>query len=222
MTHSYDGLTEEFLLGLAKTAEETFYEMYPQYDQRPKVQEPAPVENNSRLFEADSAGAISFYYPADGHSLGDYVRGLYTNEPGWLVGYQGPEINVGDVVQVYPLKNVDFKWTDLLADPGEDVPSYGHSSFPDPFAEDLEGDDWFTDVQDQPIEAEDVVNHPAHYTAYKGLEVIQLTEQMNFNRGNAVKYIARAGLKDPASEVQDLEKARWYIDREINRITEEN
>ena len=42
----------------------------------------------------------------------------------------------------------------------------------------------------------DPVNSPAHYTAYKGLEVIDLTEQMNFNRGNAVKYICRAGLKD--------------------------
>lgn len=67
-------------------------------------------------------------------------------------------------------------------------------------------------------DTEDVVNHPRHYTAYKGIEVIDLAEQMNFNRGNAVKYIARAGLKDPEAEVQDLEKARWYIDREIARL----
>lgn len=64
----------------------------------------------------------------------------------------------------------------------------------------------------------DQVNHPAHYTAYEGLEVIQLTEQMNFNRGNAVKYIARAGLKSFATEVQDLKKALWYIQREIDRM----
>lgn len=64
----------------------------------------------------------------------------------------------------------------------------------------------------------DSVNHPAHYTAYKGVEVIDLTEQMNFNRGNAVKYIARAGLKDPSKEKEDLEKALWYIKREIARI----
>jgi Protein of unknwon function (DUF3310) len=64
----------------------------------------------------------------------------------------------------------------------------------------------------------DPVNHPAHYTAYEGLEVIDLTEQLNFNRGNAVKYICRAGLKDKATEIQDLEKAAWYIDREIKRI----
>ena len=64
----------------------------------------------------------------------------------------------------------------------------------------------------------DEVNHPAHYTAYEGLEVIQLTEQMNFNRGNAVKYIARAGLKSYSTEIQDLKKALWYIQREINRM----
>ena len=64
----------------------------------------------------------------------------------------------------------------------------------------------------------DEVNHPAHYTAYEGLEVIQLTEQMNFNRGNAVKYIARAGLKSFDTEIQDLKKALWYIQREINRM----
>ena len=64
----------------------------------------------------------------------------------------------------------------------------------------------------------DEVNHPAHYTAYVGVEVIQLTEQMNFNRGNAVKYIARAGLKSYDTEIQDLKKALWYIQREINRM----
>lgn len=66
----------------------------------------------------------------------------------------------------------------------------------------------------------DPVNHPAHYTAYQGLEVIDLTEQLNFNRGNAVKYICRAGLKDKASEVEDLKKAAWYINREIQRISD--
>ena len=64
----------------------------------------------------------------------------------------------------------------------------------------------------------DEVNHPTHYTAYEGIEVIQLTEQMNFNRGNAVKYIARAGLKSYDTEILDLKKALWYIQREINRM----
>ena len=63
----------------------------------------------------------------------------------------------------------------------------------------------------------DPVNNPAHYTAYP-VEVIELTEHMNFCRGNAVKYIARAGLKDPAKEVEDLRKAEYYIRREIDRM----
>ena len=50
---------------------------------------------------------------------------------------------------------------------------------------------------------DDPVNHPSHYTAYSGLEVIDLTEQMNFCRGNAVKYICRAGKKSKETEVQD-------------------
>lgn len=64
----------------------------------------------------------------------------------------------------------------------------------------------------------DAVNHPPHYNSHpSGIECIAVTEHMNFNLGNAVKYIWRVGLKsdDP---VTDLEKARWYIQREIDRI----
>ncbi|WP_145501078.1 DUF3310 domain-containing protein [Streptomyces sp. CFMR 7] len=65
---------------------------------------------------------------------------------------------------------------------------------------------------------------PAHYKWLlpHGLEVIDLTENLNFCRGNAVKYLCRAGRKDGAPEVQDLEKALWYIKREIQRINKEN
>lgn len=63
----------------------------------------------------------------------------------------------------------------------------------------------------------DPVNHPPHYTAHpSGVECIDVTEHMNFNRGNAVKYIWRAGAK--GDELEDLKKARWYIDREIQRM----
>jgi hypothetical protein len=67
---------------------------------------------------------------------------------------------------------------------------------------------------------DDPVNHPTHYTSDpSGIEVIQITEHMNFCRGNAVKYILRAGLKNPDKEVEDLEKAVWYINREIKRLS---
>lgn len=66
-----------------------------------------------------------------------------------------------------------------------------------------------------------VVNHPPHYTSHpSGIEAIQITEHMNFCLGNAIKYIWRAGLKSK-SPVEDLRKARWYIDRELRRLTKE-
>lgn len=62
----------------------------------------------------------------------------------------------------------------------------------------------------------DPVNQPSHYTSHpSGIECIQITEHMNFCLGNAVKYIWRAGLKD--DDIQDLKKARYYIDREIQK-----
>ncbi|KPC91090.1 hypothetical protein ADL27_32385 [Streptomyces sp. NRRL F-6602] len=66
----------------------------------------------------------------------------------------------------------------------------------------------------------DEVNHPSHYADgwSNGAEVIDITEHLNFNRGNAVKYLARAGRKDPSKELQDLMKARFYINREIHRM----
>jgi hypothetical protein len=65
----------------------------------------------------------------------------------------------------------------------------------------------------------DNVNHPSHYTDGK-IEVIDFIEDKNlsFHRGNAVKYIARAGKKDPAKEIEDLRKAIWYLTREIQRL----
>ena len=77
----------------------------------------------------------------------------------------------------------------------------------------------------------DNVNHPAHYTRLKelcGIAVIDITRHMNFCCGNALKYILRAGHKKDASltdtdkQVEDLNKAIWYIQDEIKRITEFN
>ena len=66
----------------------------------------------------------------------------------------------------------------------------------------------------------DNVNHPKHYTEHpSGVECIEITEHMGFCLGNAVKYIWRASLK--GKEVEDLRKARWYIDREISRLIKE-
>ena len=62
-----------------------------------------------------------------------------------------------------------------------------------------------------------MVNNPVHYTQHpSGIEAIEITEHFNFNCGNAIKYIWRAGLKGNA--IQDLQKAAWYIEREINKL----
>lgn len=72
---------------------------------------------------------------------------------------------------------------------------------------------------------QDAVNHPTHYNQYEGFEVIDVAEQLvgpdgksGFNLGNAFKYMARAGYKNPDKRVEDLEKAKFYIQREIDRI----
>ena len=65
----------------------------------------------------------------------------------------------------------------------------------------------------------DPVNHPSHYTQGK-IECIDfiMDKKLNFCRGNAVKYIIRAGLKDPTKEVEDLKKAIFYLNAEIREI----
>ena len=64
----------------------------------------------------------------------------------------------------------------------------------------------------------DVIEHPTHYT--QGIECMDYIEshKLNYARGNIIKYVTRAGLKDASKEVEDLEKARWYLDREIERV----
>jgi hypothetical protein len=67
----------------------------------------------------------------------------------------------------------------------------------------------------------DMVNHPPHYTADpSGVECIQITRHRNFNIGNAIKYLWRAGIKDDAKQIEDLEKAVFYINDEITRLKE--
>lgn len=86
-----------------------------------------------------------------------------------------------------------------------------------------EGDTMETAKQEARKHENDLVNSPAHYAAGK-IEVAEALEDwdMNFRRGNAIKYIARAGKKLSAPEVQDLEKAIWYLKREIELIKAAN
>lgn len=66
-------------------------------------------------------------------------------------------------------------------------------------------------------ETKEMINHPDHYQA-NGLEAIDIIEAFNlgFNIGNVIKYLLRAGRKE--SYIQDLNKAKWYLEREIHRV----
>ena len=64
------------------------------------------------------------------------------------------------------------------------------------------------------------VNHPSHYRSSTGHEAIDVIEawELDFRLGNAVKYISRAGKKSPEKEIEDLEKAVWYVNRRIQKL----
>lgn len=75
--------------------------------------------------------------------------------------------------------------------------------------------------------AEDNVNHPKHYTSHpSGVECIEIVQHHDFCIGNAIKYLWRAGLKtevgmvDKDKHIEDLEKAIWYINREIQMLVD--
>lgn len=67
--------------------------------------------------------------------------------------------------------------------------------------------------------ANDPVNHPDHYNKGK-IEVIDFIEdqKLGYHLGNTVKYVARAGKKDASKEIEDLEKAKWYLERKIKQL----
>lgn len=69
----------------------------------------------------------------------------------------------------------------------------------------------------------DPVNSPSHYTSDEsGIECIEITENWDFLLGNTLKYMWRHGKKSTSDSIEDLEKARWYLDRKINKLKSEN
>ena len=87
---------------------------------------------------------------------------------------------------------------------------------------------WVPIVESEPMDAtcskmetveNDPVNHPSHYTSGR-FETIEVIEDwgLDFCLGNAVKYISRAGKKNPDKEIEDLKKAVWYIERRIKQL----
>ena len=66
---------------------------------------------------------------------------------------------------------------------------------------------------------DEMVHHPRHYNAHQsGVECIDVIEHFSFNIGNAIKYLWRNGLKSSSNSIEELRKAIWYCEREIERI----
>lgn len=81
-----------------------------------------------------------------------------------------------------------------------------------------------TSLKDDLNAKKESVNHPSHYggdTVYETIKVIRAWG-LDFWSGNAVKYISRAGKKDPSKELEDLKKARWYLDDKIKQLESEH
>jgi hypothetical protein len=71
------------------------------------------------------------------------------------------------------------------------------------------------------MENKEMVNHPSHYGGseyiYEAIKIIESLE-LDFHTGNALKYLVRAGKKDPNKELEDLNKAVWYLERKIKNL----
>lgn len=149
-----------------------------------------------------------------------------THEPtGWYL------LSADGEYLLYPVEEIDR----ITGAPGSRMKAYPvgepYAIYDDlKYDYELEGDSIVIKELDSPetrenrciefVENLDSVSHPPHYADgwSNGAEVIDLTEHLSFCAGNVVKYVCRAGRKDPDKHVEDLEKARWYLDREIERV----
>lgn len=125
---------------------------------------------------------------------------------------------VGDKVRIIEDENGAPVGTVVLVKEVEDTGSDYDCLYYDYVDEDGDEHKYGASLDAVEPEEVDLVNHPPHYTWLKGLEVIDITEQLDFLTGNAVKYLLRAGHKDPAKEREDLEKAVFYVNRRIANL----
>jgi len=107
------------------------------------------------------------------------------------------------------------------------LPRTGHFVFPDYMVPDqiipkyddyVDYRDHLADISKDKDTKTESVNHPEYYSpgTYEAINIIE-HYGLGFSLGNAIKYILRAGIKDPSKYTEDLEKAIWYINREIIR-----
>ena len=136
------------------------------------------------------------------------------------------EYNVGDKVRVRDdlsceMFNVIDEMTDLKGKivTIESIKENGYYNLKEDDDKYAWNDYMFVPIKKENEEEEDVVNHPSHYCDSK-IEVMDYIEDkgLNFARGNVIKYVSRAGKKYKDKEIEDLRKAAWYLNREIQRL----
>lgn len=106
---------------------------------------------------------------------------------------------------------------------GNTVVMYEGEILPSPYWSSLNPHDYI-ELVDAPLEPKpDAVTRPQHYNQGK-IEVIEFIEdkKLNYHKGNAIKYISRAGIKNKDKEIEDLRKAIWYLQREIEQLIAKN
>lgn len=145
----------------------------------------------------------------------------YTLNGAFRINYSGPRdiverCNENGTPFVETESAVSMDWSGLLLGPARDkyTAEQGCRTADTPPPE--PGSTVMRSVDVQP----DLVNRPAHYPRGQ-IEVISAIEdwQLGYHRGQVIKYVARAGHKDATKEVEDLQKAKWYLEREILRLT---
>lgn len=156
-----------------------------------------------QAYDADKVATVLKDWLDEKHALA-YESNLALEELGYLYGASVMSESLAQVHQVIKEENL-----------GEDIEDIRVKPVPIP-SKDITPADFSFLGDDEP--EEDVVNHPKHYKLASGVEAIDLMEMtstapefVGHLRNTALKYIIRAGYKDPSKYVQDLDKAKWYI-----------
>lgn len=134
------------------------------------------------------------------------------------------KFKVGDKVRIISDSSLNSDYEKYIGTIQEIVAIVAGDGVPEYYLKGLEGKYstvdrmYYLESELELVEDNNAVNHPVHYQGK--IEVIDFIEDhnLNFNRGNAVKYISRAGKKDINKYVEDLEKAVWYLKHEIERV----
>lgn len=156
-----------------------------------------------QAYDVDKVSKVLNDWLEDNHTLA-YESNMALEELNYLYGSPIMSNSLAQIHQVIKQENLGEDIEDIRIKP-EPIPST-----------DVTPADFSFLGDDEP--EEDVVNHPKHYKLANGIEAIDLMEMtstapefVGHLRNTALKYIIRAGYKDPSKYVQDLDKAKWYI-----------